>query len=101
MFYRLENRPSVTLLNLDNFSSYFRERDYHELKLIETEKDHNKYYLKLRDTWKLRLEKKRFRRKRLELIKQETLPKQPEEEKIVIHSPIHGIELPLNPVQTI
>ena len=36
-------------IKIDNFASYFRERDHHELKLIESEKDHNWKYLKLRD----------------------------------------------------
>lgn len=37
--------PTSSYLILENFCSYFRDRDYNELKMIELEQDHSKKYL--------------------------------------------------------
>jgi hypothetical protein len=60
--------PTSSFLILENFCSYFRDRDYNELKMIELEQDHSKKYLQLRDGWKIALEKKRLRKERLKMI---------------------------------
>jgi hypothetical protein len=62
--------------------------------MIELEDDHSKKYLNLRDGWKIALEKKKLKRERHNLIK-ESLPEPSEEtEKLVVHSPAHGIRYP-------
>jgi hypothetical protein len=75
----------------------FDERDQQEMEEYNKQFMFDDYYLKLMDSWRIPLEKKKRRQERIAEIRKNLVAPEEQEAKFVVHNPNLPLELPVRP----